>query len=172
MPTYTFKDSDPRKPFEEPGEYLCTIEDLEFKYAQGSGNEMMVLKLRTSGGAMIYDNLVFIEAASWKIDHALKCFLPSKGKKPPDKDEEFELDTDYANENLRGATGWVLLSKVSNPQTGKIRNNVEAYLPPKKGGQPAQGTTTKPGPTTPPTSATTTKTAKPKPEIDDDEIPF
>jgi hypothetical protein len=170
MPTYTFRDSEPRKPFEEPGEYLCTVEDFQFKFAAGTGNEMIVLKIRTSGGAMVFDNLVFTDASFWKIDHALKCFLPSKGLKPPAKNASFDLNDQYATDNLKGATGWVLLSKQSNPQTGKMRNNVEAYLPPKpKGEQPAQGTTTKPGPTATPTSSASKAKAR---EEEDDEIPF
>jgi hypothetical protein len=176
MPSFTYKNSQARKPFEEPGEYFCTVEDFEFKFAS-SGNEMLVLQLRTKGGALIYDNLVFTENAYWKIDHALNCFLPSKGKKLPPKDEPFELDNDFANENLKGATGWVLLGKAETP-SGKTKNSVEAYLPPRKGGAPAQGTTTKPAPATPPTSTTgktipakTTGKFAPR-DDDDDNIPF
>lgn len=173
MPSYTYKDSQARKPYEEPGDYLCEIEGFEFKFSS-NGNEMLVLKIRTEGGALIYDNLIFVEKAMWKIDHALKSFLPSMGKKPPEKDENFEVDNDYVNENLKGATGWVRLIKHTDPTSGKTYNRIDEYLEPPKGGKPAQGTTTKPGPTSPPTSAkpATSKPKAVKPEEDEDEIPF
>ncbi len=131
MPNYTFQDSEARKPYEEPGEYHVTVEKLEFTYAS-SGNEILKLVLRTSGGALVYDNLVFTDKAWWKIDHALKCLLPSRGVKPPGKGANINLDNDYAEENLLGATGWVNLSKGTTP-SGKVRNEVESYNPPKKG---------------------------------------
>lgn len=159
MPSFQFNDSDPRKPFEEPGEYLCTVEDFEFKYAAGSGNEMLVLKLRTSGGALVYDNLIFIPSAWWKIDHALKCFLPSRGHKPPGKGDLVEIDNDWVEEHLKGATGWVTLNK-GQTTTGKTRNDVDAYMIPKKGDKPAPETTTKPAQA----SATSAATTKPKNE--------
>lgn len=182
MPSFQYNDSDARKPFEEPGDYLCTVEDFEFKFAAGSGNEMLVLKLRTSGGALVFDNLVFIEKAQWKIDHALKCFLPSKGHKLPGKGDNFDIDTDWVNGHLLGATGWVTLSKGTST-SGKMRNNVDAYLDPKKypdrrmadaidkglrkGGQPAPETTTKPA-----QAAPTSAPAKPAPKAAEPDDPF
>lgn len=173
MPSYTYKDSQARKPFEEPGDYLCQIEDFEFKFSS-NGNEMLVLKIRTQNGALIYDNLIFVDKAMWKIDHALKSFLPSMGKEPPAKDENFEIDEDYVRENLMGASGLVRLIKHTDPTSGKTYNRVDQYLEPKStGGKPAQGTTTKPGPTAPPTSAKPAPKVKPQvKEEDDDEIPF
>jgi hypothetical protein len=171
MPSFTYQDSEARKPFEEPGEYFCTIEDFEWKIAS-SGNDMLVLKLRTSGGALVFDNLVFTDKAFWKIDHALKAFMPSKGLKPPKKGEDFDMNDQWVTDNLKDATGWVLLSKGTTPG-GKTRNNVDAYLEPKKGDRPAPAPTTKPAPAAP-TSASATK-PKPVPASkpdDDDEIPF
>jgi hypothetical protein len=171
MPAFTYRDSEARKPFEEPGEYLCTIEDFEWKISS-TGNDMLVLKLRTSGGALVFDNLVFTEAAFWKIDHALKSFMPSKGLKPPKKGEDFDMNDQWVTDNLKGAIGWVLLSK-GQTTSGKTRNNVDAYLEPKKGDKPVPSPTTKPAPA-PATSASATKpkpAPKPAPKEDDD-IPF
>lgn len=174
MPQYSYDRSQPRKPFEEPGEYVCTVEEFEFAFAQSSGNELLKLKLRTSGGALVYDNLVFTAKSKWKIDDCLACFLPSKGKRPPAEHENFDMNHDWANDNLLGATGLVFLSKGTTPN-GKVRNEVQAYMPPKKSGQPAQGTTN-PAPAAAPTSATAKPApkakAKPAPPDDDDSIPF
>lgn len=167
MPVYTYRDSAPRKPYEEPGEYKVTVENFEFGIASGSGNAILKLVLRTEAGALVYDNLVFTDKSFWKIDHALKAFLPSKGFTAPGKNESFDLNFDYAQDRLLGASGWVLLSKSTTPG-GKIRNEVESYLPPKNG-SPAHGTTTKPAAPGPATSATSATT---KPNDDDDEIPF
>jgi hypothetical protein len=168
MPSFTYQDSEARKPYEEPGEYHVKIIDFDWKIARSSGNDVLSLKLQTDSGVIIYDNLVFTENAMWKIDHALKCFLPSKGVEAPKKGENFDMNNDWVHENLHQADGWVSLSKGTST-SGKTRNEVEAYLPPRK--RPVQGSTTKPAaPAT--TSATTTKPAPAKPEPDDDEIPF
>jgi hypothetical protein len=170
MPSFTYNDSEARKPFEEPGEYLCTIEDFEWKISS-TGNDMLVLKLRTSGGALVFDNLVFTDKAFWKIDHALKAFMPSLGKRPPKKGEDFDMNDQWVTDNLKDATGWVLLSKGTTP-SGKTRNNVDAYLEPKKGDRPAPAPTTKPAPAASTSPSATKAPTKPAPPDDDDEIPF
>jgi hypothetical protein len=132
MPSFTYNDSEARKPFEEPGDYMVTVEDFKFEFARGSGNEILALQLRTPGGCLVFDNLVFTEKAWWKIDHALKCFLPSKGFTPPGKGENVEIDNDWVTEHLLGATGMVTLNK-GQSTSGKTRNEVAAYNAPKAG---------------------------------------
>lgn len=178
MPSFKYDDT-PRKPYEEPGEYLVTVETAEWQLSRSSGNTMIKLKLRTiPGGAVVFDNLVFVEKAFWKVSSAFAAFFPSKGIPAPKKDEEvdYEERQDWLDEHLVGATGWALLSKGVGT-TGKIRNEVEAYLVPKKGDKPVSGPTTKPTPAAP-TSASATKekttstARKFQKDPDDDEIPF
>jgi hypothetical protein len=175
MPEYTYTDAPPRKPYEEPGEYQVTVEEAKFEYARGSGNEILKLKMVTTSGVFVFDNLVFTEKAWWKIDQFLKAVLPSRGKTPPKKGESFDFNHDYVTENILGATGWVVLSK-GQSTSGKTRNEVDAYLPPKKGDRPAPAPTTKPEQATSPSAATPERKSKPAPpktaEPDDDEIPF
>lgn len=171
--SYKFKDTPERKPYEEPGEYTVTVEEFEHKYSS-RGDPMILLKLRTSGGALVFDNIgVMNEDASpeeeeaydkkwgWKVDPMLASFFNLK------KGDEVALERDdWCKKNLIGKSGQVLLAKETTT-SGKVRNTVEAYLKPRKGGAPAQGTTTKapaPAPVTSATSATT--------QDDDDEIPF
>jgi hypothetical protein len=179
MPSFKYDDT-PRKPYEEPGEYQVKVETAEWQTARGSGNTMIKLQLRTiPGGAVVFDNLVFVDKAFWKVSSAFAAFFPSKGIKAPAKDEnvDYEERQDWLDEHLVGATGWALLSKGTST-SGKLRNEVEAYLLPKKGDKPVSGPTTKPTPAVA-TSASATKTkTKEAPKStfpksdDDDEIPF
>jgi hypothetical protein len=170
MPSFKYDDT-PRKAYEEPGEYLVTVESAEWKVSP-QGNTMIKVTLRTEGGALVFDNLVFSEKSFWKPSQAFACFFPSKGKKLPAKGEDFQYDErqDWLDEYLLGGRGYVLLSQ-GKTTTGKTRNEVDSYLPP-KAGKPVPTATT---PSAPATSAPATKPAPakfPKAEPDDDEIPF
>jgi hypothetical protein len=174
MPSFKYDDT-PRKPYEEPGEYQVTVESAEWQISRTSGNNMIKMKLRTiPGGAVVFDNLVMTEAALWKVSSAFAAFYPSKGLPAFKKDDDidYELRQDWLDDHLVGATGWALLSKGTSTN-GRVRNEVEAYLLPKKGDKPVSGPTTKPTPAAT-TSATATKpkAAPVKNEKDDDEIPF
>jgi hypothetical protein len=178
--SYKFQDAPARKPYEEPGEYLVTVEEFEHKFST-RGEPMILLKLRTSGGALVFDNMgvltedadpheeaVFNKKWGWKVDPMVGCFFRLK------KGDEVALEKeDWCKENLIGKSGWVLLSK-EQTNTGKTRNTVDAYLPPKKNGAPVPGTTTK---ASTPVSATSAASASPAKqaapvEDDDDNIPF
>lgn len=142
MPTYRFTDATARPSHEEAGDYKVKVIKFEFGVAQQSGNDMLKLELETPNGVIVYDNLVFSEKAAWKIDTALKCFLPSKGVPLPDRDEDFEMDDDWVTENLLGATGMVTLNvepaqKNGQVIAGKFRNNVAVYLEPGAAKKPA-----------------------------------
>jgi hypothetical protein len=175
MPSFKYDDT-PRKAYEEPGEYLVTVEEAEWKMSS-NGNPMIAVKLRTEGGALVFDNLVFTEKSVWKVSGAMAAFYPSKGIKPPKKDEnvDYEERQDWLDEHFVGARGFVLLSKGTST-SGKIRNEVDSYLPPKPGAKPMPAATTPPAPAR--TSAPATKptppakSSFPKTDPDDDEIPF
>lgn len=179
MPSFKYDDT-PRKPYEEPGEHHVTVEEAEWKVSS-NGNAMIAVKLRTDGGALVFDNLVFSEKAFWKVSSAFAAFFPSKGLAAPKKGEDvdYEERQDWLDDHLLGANGWVLLSK-GQSNTGKVRNEVDAYLPPKKGDRPAPAPTTKPAPAAATSASATKPKEKPAPpkssfppkDPDDDDIPF
>jgi hypothetical protein len=180
--SYKFKDTPAGKAYEEPGEYQVTVEGIEHKFSS-QGDPMILLKLRTSGGALVFDNIgVLTDDASdyaeeeydkkwgWKVDPMLACFLVLE------KGVDITLDNkDWCSENLLGKTGQVLLAKETNI-SGKVRNKVESYLRKTKGSQPASGNPkpagTSPTTTTPKVTKQFTKPTPPPHAADDDEIPF
>lgn len=170
MPTFTYNDSPERKLYEEPGEHHLTVDEANFEFARGSGNEILKLKLVTDGGVVVFDNLVFTEKAWWKIDHFFKAFLPSKGRPLPKKGDNIEMDDQWVEDNIRGASGYAELSKGTST-SGKIRNEVQRYLAgptrkPGSGKSPAP--TTKPAtPLTSPESPTTKETPTTKDKSED-----
>ena len=111
---------------------------------------MIELKLRTSAGSYLYDFLVFIPNAYWKID----SFRAATGEHVT-PDEETEISAD----DLVGRTGTARL--VIEEYNGKQRNKVAAWLAPKAGRMTAKSTpAAKPA-------------AQPQPQsIEDDDIPF
>jgi hypothetical protein len=129
MPAFKFNDSTNRPPFEDPGDYTITIVDYSFATAQSSGNEMLELTMETPSGVRVYDNLVFTEKAYFKIDTALKCFMPSKGVRLPEKGEEFDIDDDFVRNALLGARGRVsLIKEPVKGKEGQFRNAISTYL--------------------------------------------
>jgi hypothetical protein len=175
MPQFKYDDT-PRKPYEEPGEYAVTVEHAEWQRSS-AGNLMIKIQLRTDAGALVFDNLVFTEKAFWKVSSAFAAFFASKGFPAPKKDDmiDYEERQDWLDDHLIGGRGWVLLSKGTST-TGKLRNEVESYLAPKKADKPVSGPTTKPTPAAPTSAATTKTTGKSTtrsfPKDDPDDVPF
>lgn len=71
MPTY--KQQEPQAPQITPGKHKVEIEGAELKISDRTGNEYIRLKCRVklpdgTNGGTIYDNMVFVERAAWKID--------------------------------------------------------------------------------------------------------
>jgi hypothetical protein len=174
---YKFNDTPARKPYEEPGEYKVSIDSFEHKFSS-RGDPMILLKLRTDGGALVFDNIgvlpetadeieaeAYREKWGWKVDPMLACFFDLK------KGDDVELaSVDWCRANLTGKSGQVILAKETGT-TGKVRNNVEAYLRAKPGSAARiQKAGSAPATTSAPTTKSTTATAAPEPE--DDEIPF
>jgi hypothetical protein len=94
---------------------------------------MIELKLRTSPGSYLYDFLVFIPNAFWKID----SFRAATGEVvSPEEDVEITAD------DLIGRTGKARLSV--EEYNGKKRNKVAAWLPPKPGESISPKSTSKP----------------------------
>jgi hypothetical protein len=116
MPSYTSSTPTQRPEFVDAGDYqvevIGAIETLS-----KSKHEMIELKLRTSEGSYLYDFLVFIPNAFWKID----AFRSSTGEEVlPEQDVELTAD------DLIGRTGTVRLSL--EEYNGKKRNKVIAWL--------------------------------------------
>ena len=145
MPSYTASTPSERPDHVEPGDYQVEIVDA-IETISKSGHEMIELKLKTSAGSYLYDFLVFIPSAYWKID----AFRAATGEEvTPEQDVEITAD------HVVGRTGSARL--VVEEYNGKKRNKVAAWLAAKAGRMPAMPTAK---PATQPKS------------IEDDDIPF
>ena len=132
MPSYTASTPTERPDFVEPGDYQVEIIDA-IETVSKTGHEMIELKLRTSPGSYLYDFLVFIPNAFWKID----SFRAATGEEvSPEEDVEITAD------DLIGRTGKARLSV--EEYNGKKRNKVAAWLPAKPGESTAPKSSSKP----------------------------
>ena len=95
MPSYKASTPTERPDHVEPGDYQVEVVDAVETISK-SGHEMIELKLKTSEGSYLYDFLVFIPTAFWKID----AFRAATGEDvTPDEDVEITAD------DLIGRTG-------------------------------------------------------------------
>ena len=128
MPSYTASTPSERPDHVEPGDYEVEIVDA-IETISKSGHEMIELKLKTSGGCYLYDFLVFIPSAFWKID----SFRAATGEAVTP-----ETDVEIVPDDLIGRTGTARLTV--EEYNGKKRNKVAAWLAPKAGRMPAKAT--------------------------------
>jgi hypothetical protein len=145
MPTYNASTPTERPDHVEPGDHPVEVIDAVESLSR-SGHEMIELKLRTSAGSYLYDFLVFIPSAFWKID----SFRAATGEAVTPED-----DVEIVADDLIGRTGTARL--IVEEYNGKKRNKVAAWLAAKAGRMPAMPTAK---PATQPKS------------IEDDDIPF
>ncbi|MEI6818072.1 MAG: hypothetical protein WCL19_00575 [Verrucomicrobiota bacterium] len=116
MPSYTSSTPSERPEFVEPGDYQVEIIDAIETISKG-GHDMIELKLKTSAGSYLYDFLVFIPTAFWKID----SFRAATGEDvKPDQDVEISAD------HVIGRTGTARLTV--EEYNGKKRNKVVAWI--------------------------------------------
>mgnify|MGYP001041987492 CR=1 FL=1 len=116
MPTYNASTPTERPDHVEPGDYEVEVVDATETLSK-SNHEMIELKLRTSAGSYLYDFLVFIETAFWKID----AFRAATGEEvTPDQDVEITAD------HVIGRTGTARLTV--EEYNGKKRNKVAAWI--------------------------------------------
>jgi len=147
MPTYNASTPTERPDHVEPGDHPVEVIDAVESLSR-SGHEMIELKLRTSAGSYLYDFLVFIPSAFWKID----SFRAATGEAVTP-----EADVEIVADDLIGRTGTARL--IVEEYNGKKRNKVAAWLALKAGRMPAM-----------PTAKPATQ---PQPKsIEDDDIPF
>ena len=116
MPSYTASTPSERPDHVEPGDYEVEIVDA-IETISKSGHEMIELKLKTSGGCYLYDFLVFIPSAFWKID----SFRAATGEAVTP-----ETDVEIVPDDLIGRTGTARLAV--EEYNGKKRNKVAAWL--------------------------------------------
>jgi hypothetical protein len=147
MPTYQANTPTERPDFVEPGDYEVEVVDAAETLSK-SNHEMIELKLKTSAGSYLYDFLVFIPSAFWKID----AFRAATGETVT-PDEAVEITAD----DLIGRTGTARL--MVEEFSGRKRNKVAAWLTRKPGSRPATPAVAKPA-------------TQPQPAADDDNIPF
>ncbi len=148
MPSYTASTPTERPDFVDPGDYQVEVTDAVETISKG-GHEMIELKLKTSAGSYLYDFLVFIPNAFWKID----SFRAATGEEVTPED-----DVEITADDLIGRTGTARL--IVEEYNGKKRNKVAAWLTRKAGRTPAKATpSAKPA-------------AQSQPNDTDDDIPF
>ena len=116
MPSYKASTPTERPDHVEPGDYEVEIVDA-VETTSKNGHEMIELKLKTSEGSYLYDFLVFIPSAFWKID----AFRAATGEAVT-PDEDVELTSD----DLIGRTGSARLAV--EEYNGRKRNKVAAWL--------------------------------------------
>ena len=148
MPSYNASTPTERPEHVAPGDHQVEVVDAVESLSR-SGHEMIELKLRTAAGSYLYDFLVFIPTAFWKID----SFRAATGEVVTPED-----DVEITPDDLIGRTGVARL--IVEDYNGKQRNKVAAWLAPKPGAKPATPAKVKPATQPQPTST------------EDDEIPF
>jgi len=149
MPSYTASTPTERPDFVDPGDYQVEVIDA-IETVSKTGHEMIELKLRTSAGSYLYDFLVFIPNAFWKID----SFRAATGEAVMPED-----DVEITADDLIGRTGTTRL--IVEEYNGKKRNKVAAWLTQKAGRMPVKST------------PAATPAAQPQPQsTEDDNIPF
>lgn len=116
MPSYTASIPNERPDFVEPGDHEVEVVDAIETISKG-GHEMIELKLKTSAGSYLYDFLVFIPTAFWKID----AFRAATGEEVT-PDQDFEVTADH----VIGRTGTARLTV--EEYNGKKRNKVAAWI--------------------------------------------
>jgi hypothetical protein len=122
MPKIIFsKIQEPKKIIIPPGEYKARIVSAE-ESVTNKGDEKIELKLQIimtdgSDGPFVWENLIFTEKASWKIQECLAAI-----GKTFDEGEEVEVAaSDFDGEELR-----VLLEK--GEYNGKEKMQVKRYI--------------------------------------------
>jgi hypothetical protein len=116
MPSYKSSTPTERPDHVEPGDYPVEVVDA-VETTSKNGHEMIELKLKTTEGSYLYDFLVFIPSAFWKID----AFRAATGESvTPDEDVEITAD------DLIGRTGTARL--IIEEYNERKRNKVAAWL--------------------------------------------
>jgi hypothetical protein len=116
MPSYKASTPTERPDHVEPGDYEVEVIDA-VETTSKNGHEMIELKLKTTEGSYLYDFLVFVASAFWKID----AFRAATGEEvTPDEDVEITAD------DLIGRTGHARL--IVEEYDGRKRNKVAAWL--------------------------------------------
>jgi len=116
MPSYNANTPTERPDHVEAGDYEVEVVDA-IETLSKSNHEMIELKLRTEAGSYLYDFLVFIPSAFWKID----AFRAATGEAvTPEQDVEIVAD------DLIGRTGKARLAV--EEYNGRKRNKVAAWI--------------------------------------------
>lgn len=116
MPSYTSSIPSERPDCVEPGDYEVEVVNAIETTSKG-GHDMIELKLKTSAGSYLYDYLVFIPSAFWKID----SFRAATGE-VVEPDEDVEITADH----VIGRTGTARL--IVEEYGGKKRNKLAAWI--------------------------------------------
>lgn len=116
MPSYTSSIPSERPDCVEPGDYEVEVVNAIETTSKG-GHDMIELKLKTSAGSYLYDYLVFIPSAFWKID----SFRAATGE-VVEPDEDVEITADH----VIGRTGTARL--IVEEYGGRKHNKVAAWI--------------------------------------------
>jgi len=102
----------------EPGNYIAIVAEAR-EGTSNAGNPKIDLKLNING-AIVFDQLVFVESAAWKVD----CFLKACGL-APEKGQFIDLTAAMCER----AVGRVRIgTKPGLKDPSKVYNSVEGWL--------------------------------------------
>lgn len=123
MPKIVFKDQDTRPPQVADGDYIMEVAEANMRMSKSSASEYIELKLKeVNSGAVVYENLVFVDSMQWKIEGFLKAigYVPKVG-------ETVDFTKEFLAKVVVGARFWAKLGEESYEKDGKkkTRNVVE-----------------------------------------------
>lgn len=123
---YTFTDADNNSPRRiEPGDYEVECTGFEFGMSTTGKDKLTITLEVKEAGATLKEDIYFTKSAQWKFDTVIKCFAPSKKKRPPSKGEQVTVNDDFIEQYIQGGTGEVTI--VDDEHNGNVRSRVKAF---------------------------------------------
>jgi hypothetical protein len=123
---YQFTDADNNSPRKvEPGEYKVEVTGFEFGMST-TGKDKLTIDLNVKeADVTLKEDIYFTPSAQWKFDTVIKCFAPSKKKRPPSKGDRVTVNDAFVEEYIQGGTGEVTIE--DDEHNGNVRSRVKVF---------------------------------------------
>jgi hypothetical protein len=123
---YEFTDADNNTPRRvEPGDYQVEVTGFEFGMST-TGKDKLSIDLRVpEADVTLREDIYFTPSAQWKFDTVIKCFAPSKQKRPPTKGERVTVNDAFVEEYIQGGKGEVSIE--DDEHNGNVRSRVKVF---------------------------------------------